>query len=300
MTRRPEGRRRARRSDDTRLALLFILPAGIGLAVFIIWPLIRGIQLSFTKYNMLTPAEFNGVENYVRMFQDPVFWHSVRVTLYFVVLNIVVQMVFALVIAVLMHRLTQSSFVRGIVLSPYLMANVVAGMLFLWILDYQMGIGNHVLEWMGLDKLAFFNDPDLAMPTIVLVNVWRHVGYTALLIFAGLQMIPATVYEAAKLDGASETAMFFRITVPLLRPILALVLIVSVIGSFQVFDTVAVTTAGGPGNATQVLQYYIYDVAFGRFQFGYAFAMSVALLVLLSVITFVQYRLTRADSSDLD
>lgn len=132
-----------------------------------------------------------------------------------------------------------------------------------------------------------------------MINVWRHVGYTALLLFAGLQAIPTDMYEAAKVDGASEWRMFWRITMPLLRPVLAVVLIMTVIGSFQVFDTVAVTTAGGPANATNVLQFYIYGSAFGRFQFGYASAMSVALLVVLSAITFLQYRLTRAGHTDL-
>lgn len=140
----------------------------------------------------------------------------------------------------------------------------------------------------------------LAIPTIAFINVWRHVGYTALLIFAGLQAIPNTVYEAAKMDGSGEVSTFFRITMPLLRPILALVLIITVVGSFQVFDTVAIATQGGPVNATRVLQFYIYDMAFGRFQFGYASALSVALLVILMIVTFVQYRLTSAGDSDLD
>ena len=125
-------------------------------------------------------------------------------------------------------------------------------------------------------------------------------GYTALLIFAGLQTIPESLYEAARMDGASEARMFRSITIPLLRPILALVLIITIVGSFQVFDTVAVTTQGGPVDSSRVLQYYIYDMAFGRFQFGYASAMSVALLIILGIVTAVQYRLTRAGTSDLD
>ncbi len=151
-----------------------------------------------------------------------------------------------------------------------------------------------------MEKIGFLSSETWAIPTIALINVWRHVGYTALLIFAGLQMLPNDVFEAAKLDGAGEFRSFFSITMPLLRPILALVLIMTVIGSFQVFDTVAVTTGGGPANATNVLQLYIYDVAFGRFQFGYASAMSVALLVVLGIITFIQFRLTRAGSSDMN
>lgn len=286
--------------DDTRIALLFILPALIGYLVFMVWPTLRGIYLSFTKFNLLTPPEFTGGDNYIRMVQDPIFWNAIGVTLEYVIINIGLQTALALVIAVMMQRLTQRTWLRGIVLTPYLVSNVVVAMVFLWILDYQLGFGNYLLEALGLDRIAFLSEGPWVIPTVAIINVWRHVGYTALLIFAGLQTIPASVYEAGKIDGASETQMFFRITIPLLRPILALVLIVTLVGSFQVFDTVAVTTAGGPVNASRVLQFYIYDLAFGRFQFGYASALSVALLLLLMVISFAQYRLSRADTSDLD
>jgi multiple sugar transport system permease protein len=240
-----------------------------------------------------------GLDNYVRMVHDPIFWDSMGVTVEYVVINIGVQTVSALAIAVLLQRLTQSAVLRGIVLTPYLMSNVVAGIVWLWILDTQLGIGNEIVAGLGFDRIPFLADETWAIPTIALINVWRHVGYTALLLFAGLMAIPNDMYEAAKVDGASEWRMFWRITMPLLRPVLAVVLIMTVIGSFQVFDTVAVTTAGGPANATNVLQFYIYGAAFGRFQFGYASAMSVALLVVLSAITVLQYRLTRAGRSDL-
>jgi multiple sugar transport system permease protein len=291
---------RRRRPDDTRLALLFILPATIGLVVFYFWPLVRGIWLSFTSWDVLTPATFIGVENYTRMFADPVFWNAVRVTALYVVINIGVQTVVALLIAVLMQRLSQSILLRSLILTPYLVSNVVAALVFLWVLDFQLGIGNSALELLGLDRIGFFTSEAWAIPTIALVNVWRHMGYTALLIFAGLLTIPPTLYEAARVDGASEVRSFFSITMPLLRPILGLVLIVSVIGSFQVFDTVAVTTSGGPVDASRVLQMYIYENAFARFDFGYASALSVALLLVLMVVTVIQYRVTRAGQTDLD
>ena len=284
---------------DGALAALFIAPAMLGFLGFLLWPTLRGIWLSFTRYNLLTPAEWVGLDNYVRMVNDPIFWDSLAVTVEYVVINIGVQTVAALAIAVLLQRLTQSSVLRGIVLTPYLMSNIVAGLVWLWILDTQLGIGNEIISAIGFDRVPFLANETLAIPTIALINVWRHVGYTALLLFAGLQAIPNDMYEAAKVDGASEWRMFWRITMPLLRPVLAVVLIMTVIGSFQVFDTVAVTTAGGPANATNVLQWYIYGSAFGRFQFGYASAMSVALLVVLSAITVLQYRLTRAGQTDL-
>jgi multiple sugar transport system permease protein len=288
-----------KKRDDTRLALLFIAPALLGFLVFMVWPTLRGIYLSFTRFNLLTPPEFTGLDNYTRMVQDPVFWNALKVTLYYVVINIGVQTVFALIIAVMMQRLTKKTWLRGVILTPYLTSNVVAALVFLWVLDFQLGIGNKVIGALGLDRIAFLADANWVIPTVALINVWHYVGYTALLIFAGLQTIPESMYEAARVDGASEITMFRRITIPLLRPVLALVLIITVVGSFQVFDTVAVTTRGGPVDSSRVLQYYIYDMAFGRFQFGYASAMSVGLLVVLVIITFVQYRLTRAEQSDL-
>ncbi|MFK4484390.1 MULTISPECIES: sugar ABC transporter permease [unclassified Curtobacterium] len=292
--------RRRRPRNDLWLALLFIAPAAIGFVVFLAWPTVRGIYLSFTSYNLLTEPEFTGLQNYARLVQDSIFWHSMVVTIEYVLINIVIQTVVALFIAVMMHRLTKSTFVRGIVLAPYLVSNVVAALVWLWILDTQLGIGNEMLAALGLDRIPFLQSDVWGIPSIALINVWRHVGYTALLIFAGLQSLPETVYEAGRIDGASEWKMFWRITVPLLRPILSLVLIITVIGSFQVFDTVAVTTQGGPANATNVVQNYIYNLAFGRFQFGYASAVSVALLIVLSIITIIQYRLTRSGESDLD
>ncbi|MEJ5943702.1 sugar ABC transporter permease [Pseudokineococcus basanitobsidens] len=294
------ARRAGRRRDDTRLALLFILPATVGLLVFYFWPLVRGVWLSFTSWDVLTPARFIGLDNYERMVADPVFWNAVRVTVLYVVLNIGIQTVVALLMAVLMQRLTQSTLVRSLLLAPYLVANVVAALVFFWILDFQLGIGNQVLEWVGLDRIGFFTTEAWVVPTIALVNVWRHMGYTALLLFAGLQAIPHTFYEAARVDGASEVRQFFTITVPLIRPILGLVLIISVIGSFQIFDTVSVTTGGGPVDASRVLQVYIYENAFAQYDFGYAAALSVAMLLILMVVTFVQYRVTRSGQTDLN
>lgn len=228
------------------------------------------------------------------------FWNAAAVTVYYVMVNIGIQTVLALLIAVLMHRLTQSTWVRSIVLTLYLVSNVVAALVFMWILDTHLGIGNQLLSLLGLEMIPFLSQESTVIPTIALINVWRHMGYTALLIFAGLQTIPESAYEAARVDGASEWQMFWRITIPLLRPILALVLIMTIIESFQVFDTVAIATQGGPVNSSRVLQLYIYDMAFGRFQFGYASALSVALLLILVVITFFQYRLTRAGETDLN
>ncbi|KAA9378572.1 sugar ABC transporter permease [Microbispora cellulosiformans] len=280
--------------------MVFLLPAAVGFAAFYLWPALRTAYLSFTDYSLLAPPEWAGLDNYRRLLGDRLFWNALKVTVEYVVVNIGVQTIAALGLAVLMHRLTRSGLIRGVLLLPYLVANVVVALIWYTMLDAQLGIVNQALEWIGLDPVAFFGETSTAIPTIALVNVWRHVGYTALLIFAGLQAIPKTVYEAAATDGASEATMFWRITLPLLRPVLALVLVLTVIGSFQIFDTVAVTTKGGPINATRVIYYYIYEQAFQRFNFGYAAAVCVALFAILAGLALLQLKLLRAGDSDLD
>ncbi|GIF71559.1 carbohydrate ABC transporter permease [Asanoa siamensis] len=287
------------RRRESLYAVAFVLPATIGFVAFYLVPTVRGVWLSFTDYDLFSAGEFVGAENYAKIVDDHVFWNALLVTLEYVVVNIGLQTAVALLLAVLMQRLARSVVIRGILLVPYMVSGVVVALLWQWLLDYQIGIVNNALDFVGLPRQSFFGDPALAIVTVALINVWKSMGYTALLLFAGLQAIPRDVYEAAAIDGASEAKQFWRVSLPLLRPVLALVLIVSLIGSFQIFDTIAVTTKGGPVNATRVIYYYIYDLAFNRYDFGYASAIALVLFVILLGVTLVQLRLTRADKSDL-
>lgn len=293
------ARRRRLLPGDLGVALLFLAPALFGFLVFHFLPTVRGFYLSLTDWNLLGEPTFVGLDNFQTLLGDELFWNALVVTLEYVVINIGLQTILAVGIAVLMDRLTKSVFIRATILLPYLIPNVVAALVFLWILDFNLGIGNVFLDAIGLNRIPFFGDQGWAIPTIALINVWRHMGYTALLIFAGLQTIPRDVYEAAAIDGASEWQSFWSMTLPLLRPVLALVLVITVIGSFQIFDTVAVTTGGGPVNATRVIYYYIFERAFNQFDFGYAAALSVALFVILVGVTLVQLRFFRAGESAL-
>lgn len=295
----PAHARTPQNRGDLKTALLFIAPAAFGFVVFFLIPTIRGFYFSLTQYNLLGEPKFVGFGNFQKLLTDKLFYNSLWVTVEYVVLNIVFQTIIAIGLAVLMHRLTKSTLLRGALLVPWLVSNVIAAMLWFWLLDYQIGLVNLFLEWTGLGKIPFFGSETWAIPTIAFVNVWRHMGYTALLVFAGLQTIPGYVYEAAAIDGSSEWSSFWRITLPLLRPVLALVLVMTVTGSFQIFDTVSVTTRGGPVNATRVIQYYIYQKGFAEGQFGYASALSVILFLILALVAFVQMRLLRADESDL-
>jgi len=285
--------------SELGMALLFIAPAAIGFLVFYLYPTIRGFYFAFTRYNLLGSPRFIGFDNFTKIAQDKLFWNALVVTTEYVVLNIVFQTIIAIGLAVLMQRLIKSTVIRGTILLPFLISNVIAALVWFWLLDYQIGIVNEFISWTGLNRIPFFGGENWAIPTIAAVNIWRHMGYTALLVFAGLQMIPDYVYEAAAIDGSTEWHSFWRITMPLLRPILALVLVITVTGSFQVFDTVAVTTRGGPVNASRVMQYYIYQKGFAEGQFGYACALSVILFIILISVALIQLKLLNADQSDL-
>ena len=293
-------KKKARHDSQLKAAILFLIPASIGFIVFFAWPALRGLYLSFTDYNLLRPPTFIGLDNYIAISTDPVFWNSLKVTLEYVFINVGVQTIAALLLAVLMQRFTRSMVVRGVIMLPYLIANVIVALVWFWLCDYNLGIINAVLDFFGIDKVGFFGNENLAMGTIAMVNVWRHLGYTALLLFAGLQAIPKDVYEAAEVDGAGEWRVFRSVTLPLLRPVLAFVLVVTVVGSFQIFDTIAVTTGGGPVDATRAINYYIYQRAFERLDFGYASALAVILMIILAAIALLQNKLLRANESDLE
>lgn len=299
-TRPPLERRRPSRTGDLGVAAVFLIPAMLGFAIFYFRPTVLGIWTSFTNKELLRPtAKWVGLSNYRKLIDDDVFINSLKVTIEYVVINIGLQTLMAIFIAFLLDRLVRWNTLRIFVLSPWLLSNVVVAMLFLWILDFRLGVMNAFLDWVGVGARPWFVDEHWAIPTIALVNVWRHMGYTALLIFAGYQSIPNEVKEAALIDGCTERQRFFRVTLPLLRPVLAVVLVITVIGSFQIFDTVSVTTGGGPVNASRVVYVYIFQKAFETMKFGYASAMAVVLFVILAFVTVFQMRLLRANESDL-
>jgi multiple sugar transport system permease protein len=287
------------RRRETLAAWLFLLPAMIGFIVFIAVPAVRGVYISLTDWDLLSDAEYVGFENYSDLFHDDKFIKSLWVTLYYVLLNIPLQTILALGIAVVFDRFIKGIGLRSLLLLPWLIPNVVVALLFLWILDPGLGIVNEVLDAVGLPRQSFLGSVDQAMPSIAGINIWRHVGYTSLLVLAGMQRIPKDVYEAAAIDGASERRMFFNITLPLLRPVLIFVLVTSVVGSFQIYDTIAVTTQGGPVSSTQVIYWFIYQHAFERFNFGYASAAAFVLFLILIVVSFIQMWLLRVNESDL-
>ena len=291
---------KSQRFQEALTGYLFIFPAVVGFAFFFALPAIRGLLISFTDWNLLTPPDYVGMENYQRLFNDANFWNSVQVTITYVVLNIPLQVIFAMALAVFMDRVFQkSAWLRNIIIIPWLLPGVVVALLWMWMLDNRLGIVNAVLNQLGIPSQPFLGAVDQVIPSIALINIWRYVGYTSILLFAGLKTIPQQLYDAAAIDGATGFQQFWSVTLPLLRPVLAFVLITHIIGSFQVFDTIAVTTGGGPVKASQVLYWYIYEFAFVRFNMGYATTIATVLFVVLVIITFIQMRFFRANSADL-
>ncbi len=287
-------------NSEIALGFLFILPAFIGFTVFYAVPAIRSIGISFTEWNLLSDAEYVGLRNYQDIFEDDRFWRALQITVTYVLWNIPLQTVLAVLIAVIMDKVNNSSVLRGIIILPWLMPNVIVALLFIWILDPTLGIVNVFLEAIGLESQGFFGVPDQAIATVAGVNIWRHMGYTSILIYAGLKTIPKSLYEAATVDGANGWVQFLRITLPLLRPVLVFVVVTSVIGSFQIFDTIAVATDGGPSGSTRTIIFYIYQEVFERrFNMGTATAASVVLFLILVTVTVIQTRYLQAGRSDL-
>jgi multiple sugar transport system permease protein len=290
---------RALRFRESYSAWIFIAPALIGFLTFYLMPAFRALYISLTDWNLLRVPKFIGPANFSKLWNDPSFWNSMKVTLLYVIYNIPIQTVIGLLLAVLLARLGRSVILRSIILAPYLIANVIAAIIWFWMLDPLLGFGNAVLQWIGIGRIPFFTDQQLALPTVAVVNIWRHMGLTALLFYTGMQAIPQDIYEAARIEGAGAWKSFFNITLPLIRPTMVFVLVTSIIGSFQVFDTIAVTTLGGPNYSTRTIVWYIYENGFVNFRMGYASALSCALFVCLAIVTLVQMRILRSGQSEL-
>jgi multiple sugar transport system permease protein len=274
-----------------RTAFGFLLPSLIGVVIFLAIPVMMVIVLSFARWNLLTPLSWVGLSNYANIFKFDGFGHSLLVTLFYVVLNIPVQTVLALGLAMLLNsKRPGSALIRIICVLPYLATPVAMAVVWNWFFNPTTGIINELLAHVGITGPAWLSGAATALPVIAFVNIWQYAGYNMLFFLAGLQAVPHTLYEAASLDGAGKVAQFRRVTLPLLRPTMLFVLVTGVIGSFQVFDMVYVLTDGAPGNSTEVANLNIYNTAFIGFRIGEASAMSVILFLVILVVTIAQFR----------
>jgi multiple sugar transport system permease protein len=277
---------------ETVLALqayTFLLPSFIGLLLFLLLPIIAVAGLSLFNWGLLAQPTFIGFKNYAELFGSSPFWHSLVVTFYYVLLNIPMQTVFALLLAMLLNqKLPGRGFFRTMLVVPWMATSVAMGIVWQWIFDPQYGALNTFLAVFHISGPTWLSSPAWAMPAVAAVNIWQYTGYNMLFFLAGLQSIPEYFYEAAAIDGANPVQRFFAITLPLLNPTMFFVLVTDIIGSAQIFDTVYVMTQGGPGQATDVLNFEIFRQAFVYFHAGYASALSMVLFLVLVIITLLQ------------
>ncbi len=275
--------------------LAFIAPNFILFIVFTFWPLVYSLYLSFFKWNMISPIkEFIGFDNYIKMFNDPVWWQASRNTLYLAGGTVFIKLALALGLALLLNqRLAGRSLYRAVIFSPTFTTSVAVAMVWTWIFDPFYGLLRVPLNMVGLASPRWLSDIAWTIPAIIIVSIWNGLGYDMVIFLAGLQGIPIDLYEAARVDGASGWQLFRNITLPLLSPTTFFLLITSVIGAFKTFDIVSVMTAGGPMNSSNVYIYYLYQNAFRWFKVGYASAQAVIFFIVILAITLFQVKLSR-------
>lgn len=283
------------------IGYLFILPNLIGVLVFLAFPVVFALYMSFTDWDVLTEAEFVGLDNYRRLFtEDPLFWTSLWNSTYYVLLTVPSSIIIGLGLAVAMNQAVRGiAFFRAAMYIPVLTSAVAVAFIWRWIFNSDVGLLNSVLYRLGLPStIGWLTDENWAMISLAIMAVWKSVGYYAVILFAALQGVPKSLYEAAQLDGASSWNRFINITVPMIGPALLFVTVIAVIGSFQVFDQVyLITNNGGPGTSTYVYNLHLYNNAFQFFRMGYASAMAYILFAILFFITWLQLRVGRKRAS---
>jgi alpha-1,4-digalacturonate transport system permease protein len=289
----------ARRKPYRLTPYLFLMPNVAVFVVFIIAPAIYNFFLSLYRTSPFRLPVFVGPENFLYLLQrDDLFWRAMGNIMVFVVGDVTLITVLSVVVGVLLNQdVRLRGFFRSAFFYPVLLSPVVVALVWQWILNNQFGVLNAILQGLGLARQPWLLRADWAMFWAIFVHVWATLGFFALIVLAGLQSIPPTLYEAARIDGAGRWAGFRHVTLPLLMPALMVVLILGMIRSFEVFDHIYVLTGGGPGTATLLIVQYIYRSAFQLDQFGLAAAASLVLFVVIFSLTVTQYVLGRSRES---
>ncbi|MEV8268444.1 sugar ABC transporter permease [Microbacterium sp. NPDC076911] len=286
----PKVRVRRRRST-TWVAVAFLAPSAIPILLFVLVPMISAGWISLTKWNLISPATFVGLDNYVALLSDSrtaeVFLH----TLYYIVGYLPVVYLGGLAIALALNTaLKGRTLLRGVYFLPVVTSWIAAALVWRWLLNPSNGVVNSILSVFGIDGPGWWTDPAWAMPSVILASVWKDLGFVMVILLAGLQTIPTELYDASKVDGAGWWSRLRNITLPLLSPSTFFVVVISLINGFQVFDQVYAMTGGGPNGATTVVVQQIYDLTFRYGAAGEASALSWMLFIVILAITAVQIR----------
>jgi len=286
-------------SVERRQALagyLFVLPALAILLVFTLVPVLAALYLSFTNYDVFTGLDWVGLQNYQDVVEDDLFWRALQNTVVYTAFSIPISMALGLAVALLLNaRLRGLGVYRTAFYVPVVTSMVAISMIWIQLFDPLYGAVSNALEALGLRGVDWLGDPNLAMPSVIAVSVWKTIGWNMLIYLAGLQGIPEYLKEAAAIDGAGRVQTFWKIVLPLLKPTTFFIFVTSVIGAFQVFDIVYVMTGGGPANATLTLVQYIYNNAFKALDMGFATAASFILFAVILAVTLVSLRYVRGE-----
>ena len=279
----------------SRWAYAFISPFYLLFAIFGLYPMVLSIYLSFTRWKGVGPMEFAGLINYGLVLKDQIFWQSMTNGVILFFLYVPVMLFLALALAVILNsgRVKGFRFFRTLIFLPFITNMVAAGFTFQILLEKQNGLFNVFLGYLGLPGIPWLENAWWARISLSLLIIWAWLGYNMVIMLAGLQTIPRDLTEAAQVDGASPIQAFFRITVPLMRPVILFCMITSTIGSFGLFTEVQSLTRGGPVNATITPLIRIYGLAFGSYQFGCASAVAYTFFILIFILTIIQFRLNR-------
>lgn len=277
--------------------LLFIAPNMLFLVLFTYWPLVKNVDLSFHKTNLLAftgQNEFVGWDNYTYIFENRVFRQVLRNTLVFISACVIFTMAIGLMVALLLNqKLKGRTAVRAIVFAPTLLSGAAIGIVWAYIFDPRFGLLAQILDWFRIGSPHWLDRPEWSLPAVIIVYVWKNLGFAAVIFLAGLQAIPQDLYDAAKIDGANAWWRFKSVTIPMLSPISFFLFITSILATFQAFDIIQVMTKGGPAYGSTTLVYYVYDQSFGQgANFGRAAAAAIVLFLAMLMVTIVQIRFT--------
>ena len=276
--------------------VLFLVPGCALITLVVIYPALKALALSFTDFNMITPARPVGLANYLRLWADPFFWAALKNTLTYLAVVVPFLVVVPIFLALLVNKaLPGLAFFRAAIYLPVITSLVVSGLVWKWVYE-EKGLLNHFLLATGLtdSPVAFLTDPGNALFSVMAVTAWSGLGYYMVIYLAGLQSIPRHLYEVAEVEGVSRWQQTLHITIPLLKPQIALVAVMSSIGAMKVFEEVYVMTQGGPLDSTKTLVFYLYESAFVDFEMGYAAAIGVVLFGITLVLSLINLRLLRS------
>ena len=285
-----QGAVRVKRFNSKKLLpYLMVSPYILFVLVFVLFPVFFCLFLTFHKWNIIAPMKFIGTDNYLRLFQDRLFWKAIGNTLKFLLLHIPLQLIVSLFLAYLLNqKMKASSFFRASFFMPVIVSGVVVTILWQQLLGFDSGLINRLLTTVGLNKIGWLVNPDVAIYSIAVMATWKNVGLYVILFLVGLQTVPTQYYEAAKMEGATRWQQFYHITLPMINPTIFMVVILSTIGGFNLFIEPYIMTGGGPLNQTLSAVLYIYKQAFQYYNMGYSATLGFFYAIMIMTVVILQ------------